>query len=388
MSTGEASPGLLGDGPPGDPSGPGGPGASGEPGDPDGAGPYGTPTPARFRLGPAAWGVLIGIASGALALGVAEIAAGIISPSSSPLVALGDVVVDRVPLWLKNLAVDLFGTADKAVLLGTAFFIAITLSAVAGVLAVRALQSWGTYLVLALGAVAAAAAATRPDATAFSVVPSVAGTLAGMVALTRLAPLGRAAVIAPPGTRAEELSRRRALIGVGATVAAGVVTGGLGRLLGSRLRGADTSRAAITLPAPADPAPALPAGVEVGVPGVEPFITPNEDFYRIDTALVVPRLTAEDWTLKITGQVQRQVSITYAELLAAPLVERDITLMCVSNYIGGNLTSNARWLGLPIRTLLERAGPRPGADMVLSTSSDGFTAGTPLEVLLLSLIHI
>jgi DMSO/TMAO reductase YedYZ molybdopterin-dependent catalytic subunit len=327
------------------------------------------------------WGAAAGIAAGLLSLGLAEIVAGIISPSASPLVALGDVVVDQVPPGLKDLAISWFGTHDKQVLLGTAFVIAVLLSAAAGVLAVRGKQA-GTYLVLVLGALAAGAAATRPDATAFSIMPSIAGALAGMITLSKLAPVTRAAVLAPPGSRAQEVSRRRAVIGLSTVVAAGAVSGGIGRLLGSRLRGADTSRAAIALPAPADPAAALPAGVEVGVPGVAPFITPNADFYRIDTALVVPRLTAEDWSLRIHGLVEREVTISYQDLLDAALVERDITLMCVSNYVGGDLTSNARWLGVPIRSVLAQAGPTPGADMVLSKSSDGFTAGTPLDVLL------
>jgi DMSO/TMAO reductase YedYZ molybdopterin-dependent catalytic subunit len=147
------------------------------------------------------------------------------------------------------------------------------------------------------------------------------------------------------------------------------------------VRGAQESRSAITLPAAADPAPALPAGVSVNVAGVGPFITPNADFYRIDTALVTPLLRAEDWSLRIHGLVEREITVTYADLLKSALVERDVTLMCVSNEVGGDLTGNARWLGLPIGPLLTRAGPAGNADMVLSKSSDGFTAGTPLKVL-------
>ena len=328
------------------------------------------------------WGVLAGVAAGVLGLGVAELVASVIAPSSAPLVALGDVVVDHVPLWLKNLAVQWFGTHDKAVLLGTALLIAIVLSALAGVLAVGGRSARGTYLVLLLGAVAAFAAFTRPDATPFSVLPSVVGAAAGMIAVSKLGRIGQQAALAPPGTRADELSRRRALIGVGGVLAAGVAGEGVGQLVGAGLRGAERSRERIALPVAADPAPALPAGVELGVRGVEPFITSNDDFYRIDTALVVPRLTPEKWQLRIHGQVTREVTIGFQDLLRAPLVERDITLMCVSNYVGGDLTSNARWLGMPIRTLLQQAGPLPQANMVLSTSSDGFTAGTPLDVLL------
>ena len=96
---------------------------------------------------------------------------------------------------------------------------------------------------------------------------------------------------------------------------------------------------------------------------------------------MVPLLRAENWKLRIHGMVDREVTITYADLLHGALVERDLTLMCVSNEVGGDLTSNARWLGLPIAALLKQAGPAANADMVLSKSSDGFTASTPLAVL-------
>ncbi len=325
-------------------------------------------------------GALAGVASGVLSLGLAEMVAGFTAPSSAPLIALGDVVVDAVPPWLKDFAVQNFGTNDKQVLLGGALVIALLLSALAGILAVRGTQ-WGTWLVLLLGGVAALAAATRPDATALSVLPSLVGALVGMFILNWLAPQIRQALEAAPGSGAAELTRRRALQGLGGVLVGGVITGGLGRALGGRLRGAQASRAAITLPAAADPAPALPAGVSVNVPGVAPFVTPTEDFYRIDTALITPLLRAEDWTLRIHGLVQQEITLTYADLLKSALVERHLTLMCVSNEVGGDLTGNARWLGLPIGPLLTRAGPTSAADMVLSKSSDGFTAGTPLDVL-------
>ncbi|HST85048.1 MAG TPA: molybdopterin-dependent oxidoreductase [Kineosporiaceae bacterium] len=325
-------------------------------------------------------GALAGIGAGALSLGLAEVVAGIVAPASAPLIALGDVAVDAVPPWLKDWAVQNFGTHDKQVLLGGALTIALLLSALAGIFAVRGKQ-WGTWLVLFLGGMAALAAATRPDSTTLSVLPSLAGAMVGMFVLNWLAPQIRQAVDAPGGSRSAELSRRRALQGIGGVLVGGVVTGGLGRALGGRLRGAQASRQSITLPTATDPAPALPSGVSVGVPGVTPFITSNEDFYRIDTALITPLLRADDWSLRIHGMVEREITITYADLLKSALVERDVTLMCVSNEVGGDLTGNARWLGLPIGPLLTRAGPKSTADMVLSKSSDGFTAGTPLEVL-------
>jgi DMSO/TMAO reductase YedYZ molybdopterin-dependent catalytic subunit len=325
-------------------------------------------------------GPLAGMAAGVLSLGVAEVVAGVVSPATAPLIVLGDVVVEHVPPWLKNFAVQNFGTHDKQVLLANALLVALVLSAVAGVLAVRG--RWeGIWLVLGLGALSALAAATRPDATMLSVLPSLVGVVVGMFALNWLAQQVRAAVEAPPGSRSAELTGRRAVLGLGWVLTAGVLTGGLGRILGARLRGVESSRNAVRLPLPAQPAPALPAGVSVGVAGVTPFFSANDDFYRIDTALVVPLLRAENWSVRIHGMVDREVTLSYAELLAGALVERDVTLMCVSNEVGGNLTSNARWLGLPIGPILQQAGPTTGADMVLSKSSDGWTAGTPLSVL-------
>jgi DMSO/TMAO reductase YedYZ molybdopterin-dependent catalytic subunit len=341
------------------------------------------PTPPVHRRRPLnrdLGGALAGAAAGILGLGVAEVIAGVIAPASAPLIALGDVVVNATPMWLKDFAVKYFGTHDKQVLLANALLVALLLSVVAGIAAVRG-KPWGTWLVLALGAVAALAAVTRPDGSTLSVLPSVAGAVAGMFTLNWLALRVREAVEATAGTRSAEVTGRRAILSLAGVLAAGIATGALGRILSGRLQGAQNSRASITLPAPADPAPPLPSGVSVGVKGVAPFITSNADFYRIDTALVVPLLRAENWKLRIHGMVDREVMINYADLLHGALVERDLNLMCVSNEVGGDLTSNARWLGLPIGPLLKQAGPSAEADMVLSTSSDGFTASTPLGVL-------
>jgi DMSO/TMAO reductase YedYZ molybdopterin-dependent catalytic subunit len=117
------------------------------------------------------------------------------------------------------------------------------------------------------------------------------------------------------------------------------------------------------------------------VGGLSPYVTPNSDFYRIDTALSVPVIDPDKWSLRIHGMVQNELQISFAELTALPLEEHVATLTCVSNEVGGDLIGNALWLGYPIRLLLARAKPLPGADMVLSRSEDDFTAGTPLEAL-------
>ncbi|GAP57169.1 uncharacterized oxidoreductase YuiH, partial [Arthrobacter sp. Hiyo6] len=141
------------------------------------------------------------------------------------------------------------------------------------------------------------------------------------------------------------------------------------------------ARGSLQLPSPVKAAPAVPAGVQSPVNGVSPWLTPSGDFYRIDTALSVPEINARDWQLRIHGLVEQEVTLTFQDLLDADLIESHVTLTCVSNPVGGNLAGNARWLGVPIRDVLKMARPKEGADMVLSTSEDGFSASTPLEVL-------
>jgi DMSO/TMAO reductase YedYZ molybdopterin-dependent catalytic subunit len=163
---------------------------------------------------------------------------------------------------------------------------------------------------------------------------------------------------------------------VGAALAA--VTGGAGNLFARRFR-ADASRADVRIPAPASAA-GTASGAGLDVAGLGPFFTPNDRFYRVDTALLVPALMAEDWRLRIHGMVEREITLDYATLLARPLIERDITLACVSNPVGGPYVGNARWVGAPLRDLLEEAGVRAGADQIVSRSVDGFTVGTPTAV--------
>jgi DMSO/TMAO reductase YedYZ molybdopterin-dependent catalytic subunit len=175
--------------------------------------------------------------------------------------------------------------------------------------------------------------------------------------------------------------RRRLLTGV----AGGVVVAGAAAVLGRQFGGrqaVDAARVGVALPKPAFPAKPLPAGVDLGIDGLTPFITPNRDFYRVDTALVVPQVNPGDWTLRIHGLVDRPVELSYADLLKLPLTEADVTLTCVSNEVGGPYAGNARWLGVRMADVLRSAGLRSNADMLLSTSADGFTCGTPVDVVM------
>ncbi|RAE64119.1 oxidoreductase, partial [Burkholderia multivorans] len=126
----------------------------------------------------------------------------------------------------------------------------------------------------------------------------------------------------------------------------------------------------------------IPPEASLGVEGIEPFITDQKDFYRIDTVLAPPTIDPRTWSLRIHGMVENEVTLTMDELLALPLEEQHTTLTCVSNPEGGDLVGTATWLGYPVRELLRRARPQPGADMVLSKSDDGFSASTPLEAML------
>ncbi len=336
---------------------------------------------------------MAGVAAGALTLAVGDLAAQLTIPAASPLIAVGETFIDFTPGWLKDFAIAQFGTNDKLVLLLSMGVVVAALAAAAG-LAVRRRPRVAVLLVLALGAVAACAAVARPGAGAPAALPSVAGTAAGLAALLLYgAALRRPAARAEAGGTGEAdgtganaapavtaVDRRRVLATVGGTAGLAVLAGSAGRALPA-VAGRGLGPEAVSLPAAADVAAALPSGVEVGVPGVTPFVTAARDFYRIDTALSVPRLDASAWRLRLHGLVDREIELSFRDLLAMPLVERTITLTCVSNEVGGTLAGTATWLGVPVRTLLERAGVRPEADMVLSRSSDGFTASTPVAAL-------
>ncbi|HYN16778.1 MAG TPA: molybdopterin-dependent oxidoreductase, partial [Actinomycetes bacterium] len=212
--------------------------------------------------------------------------------------------------------------------------------------------------------------------------PSLVGSLAGAAALAALVRAGRPRVERPgPSPTGAGVDRRRFLV-TGALVAGGAVMAGVwGRALGRR-SDVTASRAAVSIPAPASAAPALAEGAAIDLPGLSSFYTPNRDFYRVDTALVVPRVAAEDWRLRVHGQVDRELELDFGQLLARPLIERDITLSCVSNEVGGRYVGTARWVGAPLRDLLQEAGVRPGADQLVSRSADGFTIGTPTAAVL------
>ena len=332
---------------------------------------------------------LAGLLTGAVALGVAELTAAVTGPNGAPVIAVGETAINLTPVPVKEFAIAHFGTHDKAALVAGILMLLAAFAVLIGVLAVRRL-AYGLAALAVFAAVGVAAAVSQGGG--LNVVPTLAGTAvaaATLVLMVRaIRGTGRPETAGPvEGTRlaggpgGKGLERRRFLI-VGAGAAAlGVAAGGLGNALLGRFSVA-SSRAAVRLPGTAGPAPAVPAGTDLRIPGLTPFMTSNASFYRVDTDLVLPQVSPETWTLTIDGMVDRPVELTFAELLKMPLTEADITLVCVSNQVGGTYNGNATWLGVPLAGLLRRAGVRAGADQVLSAATDGMTISTPVAAIM------
>ncbi|MGW4020286.1 sulfite oxidase [Streptomyces sp. NPDC005009] len=333
-------------------------------------------------------GALSGVLAGFSALAVAEPVAAWVRPGAGPVLAVGGAAIDRTPAAVKDWAIREFGTDDKLVLrLG--ILAALALFALAlGILALRFRRS-GAAGVLLFGAIGGAAAVSRPDSTGpVDALPSVVGAVAGAAVLFLLAGRLRSPA-GEDGPHAGNWDRRGFLLAATAAAAASAGTGALGRVLqrtGSR--DAVASRDDIVLPAPASPAPAVPKGARLRIPGISPFTTPNGDFYRVDTALTVPEVDATTWSLRIHGKgVTRPATLSYDDLLRRDLTERDITLTCVSNEVGGPYAGNARWIGVRLSDLLAECGVRPPsrggpADQLVARSVDGMTIGSPVEDLM------
>ncbi|MER7823209.1 molybdopterin-dependent oxidoreductase [Streptomyces sp. NPDC096097] len=337
-------------------------------------------------------GVVSGIVAAVAGLASAQLAAAAGRPEASPVTAVGGAVVDLTPVAVREWAIRLFGTSDKLVLgLG----ILVVLAAVAvgtGLLAVRHLPA-ALVVTGGFGLVGALAALSRPEASWRDALPSLVGALVSAGVLYLLVTAGRRTrpAGAAPGASdgAGSMDRRRFGRLVVAVLAASAGVGlGAQRLGAHGSADATASRARFRLPRPTVPAPPVPAGADLRVPGLGPFLTPNQDFYRVDTALVVPRVDAETWRLRIHGEgVTRPLELDLRQLLARPVVEHDITLTCVSNEVGGPYAGNARWLGVRLGDLLREAGVRPPsqggpADQLVARSVDGMTIGTPVEAVM------
>ena len=363
-------------------------------------------TRARISGGPAWLYAVFGVLAAAFGVAIGTLFAAFIEPAYAPIEVVASTAIDIPPAVVKEWATSTFGTASKSVVVGVVTVTVIVVSAWAGVSA-RLRPRFGIQVMLVAGVVGAVAALLRPVDAFLAPLPSLVAGVAAALALWLLLRLAQPDATGAPesvpdmptdglkevspgyqdlpgreslGMSAEvqSVSRRGVLLGIGGVVVVGGAALASARWLTTRAS-AVASRVAAVLPSPTQALPPLPASVQAPVPGMTPFVTPNADFYRIDTAVIVPQVTAEEWTLSFDGMVRRPFTITYAELLEMPMVERDVTIMCVSNPIGGDLIGTARWLGTPLLPLLERAGIEPGADQLFSISVDGWTCSTPLD---------
>jgi DMSO/TMAO reductase YedYZ molybdopterin-dependent catalytic subunit len=326
---------------------------------------------------------MIGVVAAGLGLGTAEFLGGVSNRPTTPVLAVGDAVIEASPSWLTDWAISTFGTANKTILIAGVLVVLAIAAAGIGVLAsYRRLAGAGAASML--GVVAVFAVVRQPETGLTDALIAVAAGAVAVGVLWFLTDRAQSVAGGVGDGATGEPSRRRFLQLLGAAAAVAVGAGGVGRLLGSRRREVEESRAQVAAPnalprelPSADP----PDGVDLAVDGAQPWRTPNPDFYRIDTALSPPLVHPDDWRLRVHGMVDREVVLDFDDLVALGLVDRWVTLTCVSNQVGGDLVGNALWTGVRVADVLGMAGPLADADAVLSTSHDGWDCGTPLEAL-------
>jgi DMSO/TMAO reductase YedYZ molybdopterin-dependent catalytic subunit len=351
---------------------------------------------------------LIGLLSGLVAVAAGHLVAGLIDPNASPYLAVGNTAIDLTPPAVKDFAVRTFGTYDKLVLLLGMVPVIVLFTVVAGLVS-RRRPLPGMVLIGALGAVGILAVLRRPEVGQLAPLAPAASLVAGVLVFRWLH--GLAAAHGTDGTDSTDSTdsaerrtrptepantpvrdgghaggvgtapRRGFLVATAATAIAAGGAGLAGQLLSKRVD-VQASRRAVGTIRPAVAAPRIPAGADFAADGTPTFITPNPTFYRVDTALTVPRLRAEDWSLRVHGMVDRELTLRYDDLRDRELVEKTITLTCVSNEIGGPYVSTANFVGVPLREVLNEAGVRAGADQLASRSVDGWTCGTPTDVVM------
>jgi len=322
---------------------------------------------------------LAGVIAAGVGLAVTEVVGAAIAPHRpAPVASVANRVVDVGAGSLKDVAIDLFGTNDKAALVVGIVVVSLALGAGVGLLTAR--WWWAGVAAFAVaGAAGAVAGARDPQASALAAAVAcgigAAAGIATLLVLLRLLPAPAPTPEPLPDPRVKQADRRTFFAVAGGLGLAAAV----GTLASRGLRGsspASASRATVALPPPARTVP-VPAEQPFAVDGLSSYITPNETFYRIDTAIFLPDVDVATWRLRITGRVDRPVTYTYGDLLAMDLVEEAVTLACVSNDVGGSLVGNAVWRGVPLGQLLAEAGVHDDADQLIARSADDFTVGLP-----------
>lgn len=318
---------------------------------------------------------LAGIVVAFTALALAELAAATSRTVRSPILDVGDRVIDLAPSQVKDFAISTFGTSDKLALLIGIAVVLLGYAAIVGILAFRH-TLWVGIVGISLFGLLGVVSAIAGGRGAAAALPSVIGTIGGGLLLVFLHRMWFA-----PRDEATQPSdvKRRTLIWIGAAGLGAAMVGGTGILL-SRRFDVSGSISSTILPRVPNPLAAVPTGATANIPGVASFVTPNASFYRIDTALSVPQIPADTYKLRIHGLVDEELVLSYEDLRRRTQVESDITLTCVSNEVGGRLIGNARWQGVRLDDLLREAGIDPSANQVVGRSYDDYTCGFPVDV--------
>ena len=325
--------------------------------------------------------MIAGVAAASVSLGVAELVGIPFGSRANARTAIGSAVVDLTPGPVKEWTIQTLGSLDKLFLTVVVLVVIATIAAIAGTLETRR-RPVGSAVIAAAGVLGCIAVLSRQGATAFDAIPTVAGAACGVAALRVLTRRFWPGPASPEDTadQDEPDAGRRRLVIFG-LLGLGVVSGVAGAVITRLVHSVAADRTGFALPHPGAPAPSIPADVQPKGIALPSFITPSADFYRVDTALVVPQLSHGDWRLRVHGMVDRETTYSFADLVHFEAVEMVTTLTCVSNPVGGELISTGVWTGYRLADLLAAAGVHADADMVLSTSIDGFTAGTPVEAL-------
>jgi DMSO/TMAO reductase YedYZ molybdopterin-dependent catalytic subunit len=331
--------------------------------------------------------IIATVVAAGVSLGVSELLAGLGSRVPSAISSVGTFIVDNAPTSIERWAIDTFGTNDKTVLAIGTILVVLAVAAYAGTRVHRAGFRAGVPWFVLFGAIGLAASLAQAlvsvPMTLVSAVLTVGSGLLALRFLLSPQPVAAVGIMARPGPDEEptdglpaDVSRRIFVSRAAGLGAAATVGGLLGRRLLTAHRTAD-----VDIPTATDTTAPLTVGPENRflIEGLDPIVIPNDRFYRIDTALVIPRISVDDWTLSFTGLVDQPYEITFDELASGELVEDYVTIACVSNEVGGGLVGNAKWRGVPLANLLDRARPTAAAEQVVGWSVDGWASGFPIE---------
>ena len=321
----------------------------------------------------------LGVIAVGIGIFVGELTSNFHSAWKSPVDTLGNWIISVIPHSVESIAITLFSTHDKGFLVASILIAALLLGGIAGDLLLRSKREIAFAIIGLETTFGVITVIARPHAGITAIAPSLISGLA--TSLVLYFALGRAKEEQPQVISPSELKSRRQVLkyagGAGAL-------GGLMLLSGQSVKTHSLNvikRLAIKLPKATHPLPDLPTDPASSIRGLSTLITPNNEFYQIDIAINAPIFDVEAWTLTINGLVKNPITLTYADLLKRPLFELDDTMSCVSNPVGGPLVGNVRWLGCRLDDLIREAGPLSSSDQILSSSSDGFSAGFPLDLL-------